>query len=73
MRVFLIAAVLTLVAAVATAQTDAGPSNEQKYNEKLKKPFVSKVTWVRGLEAAKQRAKDEKRLVFGYFTRSYSP
>jgi len=60
----------------APAQTEAGdekPKNQVKYEKKLEKPFVSKISWVRSLEEARRKAATEKKLIFGYFTRSYQP
>jgi len=56
------------LSAVAAAQ-----SNEEKYKKKLEKEFVSKVEWVTSLEKAQEAAVAQNKLIFGYFTRSYSP
>ena len=61
---------LALIGGTALAQ-DA--SMEEKYQEKLKKDFVGKVGWVQSLDAAKAAAAKEGKLIFAYFSRSYSP
>ena len=60
---------------IATAQRPA-PSAEElqsRYEEKLKKDFVSNAPWQQDLEAAKAAAKESGKPIFAYFTRSYSP
>lgn len=47
--------------------------NEAKYNEKLKKEFVSQIEWTQSLKTAMKQASKGNKLIFGYFTRSYSP
>ena len=59
---------LLILAALA-----AGQSNEEKYKKKLEKEFVSRVEWVQSLDKAKEAAAKGSKLIFGYFTRSYSP
>lgn len=58
---------------VALSASLAAQSNEDKYKEKLEKEFVSKITWVRTLGEAQAKAAAEKKLIYGYFTRSYAP
>lgn len=48
-------------------------SNEEKYKEKLKKEFVSKIEWVHSLDEAMKISKETGKPIFGYFTRSYAP
>jgi hypothetical protein len=57
----------------AWAQGQEGPTLEEKLQEKLKEPFASNAKWVLDYEEALKTAKDEKKIVFAYFTRSYSP
>jgi hypothetical protein len=69
---------LTLLLAVAAsgpagAQEEKAETLEQKLEAKLKEPFVSNAPWVLDLAEATKKAKEEKKLVFAYFTRSYSP
>lgn len=59
---------LLLMAASSSAQ-----SFEEKLEEKLKEPFVSKAAWVLDYADALKKAKEEKKIVFAYFTRSYAP
>ena len=46
---------------------------EERLDAKLKKDFVSNARWVLDYEEALARAEKEGKLVFAYFTRSYSP
>ena len=59
---------LLLFCVVAGAQ-----GNEEKYKKKLAKDFATKVAWEKTLESAKTKAAKENKLIFAYFTRSYSP
>ncbi len=61
-------ALLLVMAATASAQ-----SNEEKLEAKLKEPFVANAPWVLDYADALKQAKEGKKLVFAYFTRSYSP
>lgn len=63
-------AVLAIGLAASAAQAQ---SDEEKYQEKLKKEFVQKAPWVMKLDDALARAREQKKLIIGYFTRSYSP
>ncbi len=70
------ATALTLLLAV----TASGPVKaqeeqtlEQRLESKLKEPFVSNAPWVLDYAEALKKAKEENKLVFAYFTRSYSP
>ncbi|MAG56631.1 MAG: hypothetical protein CMJ83_10110 [Planctomycetes bacterium] len=67
----------TLIGAVALALVCSAfvsaQSMEEKYQSKLKKDFVSKVSWVHSLDKAQTAAQAQGKLIFGYFTRSYSP
>lgn len=46
---------------------------EQNYMEKLKKPFVSAISWESNLEKAKQQSAEKNLPIIAYFTRSYAP
>lgn len=46
---------------------------EKKLEKKLKKDFVTKVDWMTDFNKAKEKAEKEKKVIFAYFTRSYSP
>jgi hypothetical protein len=41
--------------------------------QKLDAPFLKNGDWTTSFADAKKRAKEEGKLIFGYFTRSYSP
>ena len=62
-------ALLLAMAATGTAQE----SLESKLEHKLKEPFLSNAKWVLDYAEAKKKAKDENKVIFAYFTRSYSP
>ena len=59
---------LPLFCALASAQ-----SNQEKFEAKLEKEFVSAVPWVQSLDEATATARESGKLIFAYFTRSYSP
>ena len=42
-------------------------------DKKLKQEFVAKGGWVLDYDVARQRAKDENKLLFIYFSRTYAP
>lgn len=66
--------VCILVGAV-DAQRHA-PTPEQLVERKAKKldaAFLKNGDWTLSFAAAKRRARAEGKLIFGYFTRSYSP
>lgn len=63
-------ALLMLFVAPILAQGTA--DMESKYQEKLKKEFISKVTWEMKLDDAMAKAREQKKLIIGYFTRSYA-
>jgi len=65
------AAVLAAVAALSSAAHGGG--QEDKLRSKLSQPFVENVEWVTDYKEALRRAKEERKLVFAYFTRSYYP
>ncbi|MSR75812.1 MAG: hypothetical protein EXS14_10135 [Planctomycetes bacterium] len=50
-----------------------GDDFEAKYQEKLKKDFITKAAWVMKLDEAQAKAREQKKLIIGYFTRSYAP
>ena len=43
-----------------------------KYEEKIAKPFVSHGSWCVDFDEARERATKDGKLIFVYFTRSYS-
>jgi len=65
--------VLGLLLALAGAAAAQGMTNEEKLEEKLKEPFVANAPWVLDYEEALKQAKEENKVVFAYFTRSYAP
>lgn len=45
---------------------------QAKYDAKLKKDFMSKVSWEKDFASAKTKAAAENKLLLAYFTRSYA-
>ena len=66
----LLAAVL---AAGVPAQEPAQESLVDQYQHKIERPFVTVGGWLVDYEAALARARDEGKVVFVYYTRSYAP
>ena len=62
-----------LLGAALLSTAVSAQSNEEKYQQKLKKDFASHIDWVHSLDTAQKTAKESKKLIFGYFTRSYAP
>lgn len=46
---------------------------QKKYEEKISKSWFTKGGWTDDYAAARARAKKEGKVIFAYFTRSYSP
>ncbi len=69
-RTFLSAAVLMTFAGMGFAD-DA--ELQAKYDKKIAKKFVADGGWVLDYDEALERAKTEKKFIFVYFSRSYSP
>lgn len=66
---------LALMGAFATALCAAAraESLEDKLAEKLNKPFVKHIEWITDYDQALDAAKSSGKLIFAYFSRSYSP
>jgi len=64
---------VTGLALLLAATAGSAQSLEEKLEAKLKEPFVANAPWVLDYQEALAKAKQEKKLVFAYFTRSYSP
>ena len=58
---------------LAMASMSSAQTMEERLAEKLKEPFATNVPWVLDYADAMKKAKDEKKIIFAYFTRSYSP
>lgn len=65
--------VTALALLLAMAATSSAQSLEEKLAEKLKEPFVSNAQWVLDYAEAMKQAKEGNKVIFAYFTRSYSP
>lgn len=66
-------AIALLLALAASSPAQEGPTLEQKLEAKLKEPFVANAPWVLDYAEAMAKAKAEKKIILGYFTRSFSP
>lgn len=61
-----------LALGLPAAAQDVDPL-QAKLDKKLAEKWVEHGGWVMDLEEAKARAAKENKLIFAYFTRSYSP
>ncbi len=69
-----IAALLLGLATPAFAQDDDRAAKMQaNFDAKMAKPFLKNATWETDFDKATKSAADEGKLIFAYFTRSYSP
>ena len=65
--------VMSTLATALVAGLAQGQSLQEKYDAKLKESWLVDGGWTTDFAAAKARAKKENKLVFAYFSRSYSP
>ena len=66
--------IMTFVLALAMPVGLAAQGDLQaKYDAKLEKAFAKHIKWSHSFADAKATAAKEKKLIVGYFTRSYSP
>ncbi len=61
-------ALLALASAAAAQQ-----SLEEKRDQKLKSPFLSKAPWITDYDRAREESRKTGKVIFAYFTRSYAP
>ncbi len=57
----------------AAAQSSREAQYEERYVAKIVTEFATKISWERRLATAQTMAAENKKLILGYFTRSYSP
>mgnify|MGYP003654964456 CR=1 FL=1 len=62
-----------LVGSSFSQSTDEQAELRAKYEKKIAKDFVSYGNWMLDYDAARAKAKAEGKLLFTYFSRSYSP
>jgi len=62
-----------LLASVAPAQGASQADLKEKYADKLALEFVDYGGWITDYDAARAKAKEEGKVLFVYFSRSYSP
>ena len=67
MRKLLVGAFVLGLSLNAWAQSD-----EEKRDEKLGKEWIKRTAWILDYDKALEAAKDGNKLIFAYFTRSYS-
>ena len=73
---FLLVGVITaLLASQASAQM-AGPDEDalrERYESKLTESWITSNPWTADYDEAREKAKESGKVIFAYFTRSYSP
>jgi hypothetical protein len=62
---------LALLALASTAA--AQQSLEEKRDQKLKSPFLSRAAWITDYDRAREESRKTGKVIFAYFTRSYAP
>lgn len=65
----LVAGLLLTPAVAAQSQQEL----KQKYEEKLSHEFIEHGGWITDYDAARAKAKEEDKVLFVYFSRSYAP
>ncbi len=63
----------TISSALVAQEKNPQESLLEKHASKLKKEFLSRVTWEGSFDSAMTKAKKEGKLILAYFTRSYAP
>ena len=64
---------MALALSAVLCSTSLAQSLEEKLAKKLKSPFIQNAAWELDYDAALQKAKEQKKLVFAYFSRSFAP
>jgi hypothetical protein len=73
-NLLLIPLAAALLGGPALAQDDDKQAHYQaEYEKKLAKEFVSFGGWITDYDEAREKARKEGKVLFTYFTRSYSP
>lgn len=62
-----------LAAGLLITPASAQDDYQAKYEKKLAKEFISFGGWTTDYDEARARAKKEGKMIFAYFSRSYSP
>lgn len=70
MKPFLRSALIFLALSSAAV---AQQSLEEKRDQKLKSPFLSKAAWITDYDRAREESRKTGKAIFAYFTRSYAP
>jgi hypothetical protein len=71
-RIAGVAAFLSLASAAFAAQ-DSQEALARKRDQKLQAAFLKKAAWTTDYDKAREEARKSGKLIFAYFTRSYSP
>ena len=66
-------ALVGIAAALLAPASLLAQSLEEKRDQKLAEPWVKHGGWITDYEAARAKAKEEGKILFTYFTRSYAP
>lgn len=61
------------LAGPALGQDDQQAQYQAKYEAKLQKEFIAYGGWITDYDMARERAEKEGKMIFAYFSRSYSP
>jgi len=64
---------LALAGSAGAQEQSPQPTNEERLEAKLKESFVANAPWVLDYEQALKQAKEENKVVFAYFSRSFAP
>lgn len=74
MRTLILSSLALLVTAPGlSAQGESQEELRKLYDDKIKEAWYTGGGWTADFAAAKARAKQEDKLLFTYFTRSYAP
>jgi len=65
--------VRTILLGLVLAAPAFAETNEEKLEKKMAKEFVKNVSWHTDYDKARETAAADGKLIFAYFTRSYSP
>jgi hypothetical protein len=73
MRLFLTALAVAAMAAAASAQQPTQEQLVERRDAKLQSAFLGKAAWITDYDKAREESRKSNKLIFAYFTRSYSP
>jgi len=73
MKLIKFSSIIFLFLFAVSFSTVKAESNEEKLSKKIATGFVGKGNWILDFDEACKKAKEEKKPIFSYFTRSYAP